>query len=69
MYETCSTGSVPGQLVNLDMKYCMEAKNYEEVSIVQVLHFCTFPAFCLIGVATWQVFYLHYFIKARSLLK
>ena len=32
------SGRVPDQLVNLDMKHGVEAKNYEEVSRDQVFH-------------------------------
>lgn len=31
------TGRVPDQLVNLDMKHGVEAKNYEEVSVCFLL--------------------------------
>ncbi|XP_064819795.1 transmembrane emp24 domain-containing protein 10-like [Oncorhynchus masou masou] len=45
MFEVCfeskspmGTGRVPDQLVNLDMKHGVEAKNYEEVSRDQAFH-------------------------------
>uniref|UniRef100_A0AAY4BP09 GOLD domain-containing protein n=1 Tax=Denticeps clupeoides TaxID=299321 RepID=A0AAY4BP09_9TELE len=39
MFEVCfeSTGRVPDQLVNLDMKHGVEAKNYEEIAKVEKL--------------------------------
>uniref|UniRef100_G1Q358 GOLD domain-containing protein n=1 Tax=Myotis lucifugus TaxID=59463 RepID=G1Q358_MYOLU len=105
MFEVCfeskGTGLLPDQLMILDMKHGVEAKNYEEIAKVeklkplkvrlrcledlsesivndfaymkkqeemrdtneatnaQVLYFSIFSMFCLIGLATWQVFYLH----------
>uniref|UniRef100_A0A8C0NPA8 Transmembrane p24 trafficking protein 10 n=1 Tax=Canis lupus familiaris TaxID=9615 RepID=A0A8C0NPA8_CANLF len=130
MFEVCfeskGTGRIPDQLVILDMKHGVEAKNYEEKknkegeldkreekiakveklkplevelrrledlseSIVndfaymkkreeemrdtnestntRVLYFSIFSMFCLIGLATWQVFYLRRFFKAKKLIE
>ncbi|CAB1335189.1 unnamed protein product [Coregonus sp. 'balchen'] len=119
MFEVCfesksplGTGRVPDQLVNLDMKHGVEAKNYEEISKVEklkplevelrrledlsesivndfaymkkreeemsdtnestnmrVLYFSIFSMCCLIGLATWQVFYLRRFFKAKKLIE
>ncbi|NXU57076.1 TMEDA protein, partial [Turnix velox] len=117
MFEACfesklpvGTGRMPDQLVILDMKHGVEAKNYEEVleklkplevelrrledlseSIVndfaymkkreeemrdtnestntRVLYFSIFSMCCLIGLATWQVFYLRRFFKAKKLIE
>ncbi|ERE73513.1 transmembrane protein Tmp21-like protein [Cricetulus griseus] len=136
MFEVCfeskGTGRIPDQLVILDMKHGVEAKNYEEVCITptneegvtlravslfqiakveklkplevelrrledlsesivndfaymkkreeemrdtnestntRVLYFSIFSMFCLIGLATWQVFYLRRFFKAKKLIE
>uniref|UniRef100_A0A8C7F8Z8 Transmembrane p24 trafficking protein 10 n=1 Tax=Oncorhynchus kisutch TaxID=8019 RepID=A0A8C7F8Z8_ONCKI len=114
MFEVCfeSTGRVTDQLVNLDMKHGVEAKNYEEIAKVEklkplevelrrledlsesivndfaymkkreeemrdtnestnirVLYFSIFSMCCLIGLATWQVFYLRRFFKAKKLIE
>uniref|UniRef100_A0A674B5W9 Transmembrane p24 trafficking protein 10 n=1 Tax=Salmo trutta TaxID=8032 RepID=A0A674B5W9_SALTR len=114
MFEVCfeSNGRVPDQLVNLDMKHGVEAKNYEEIAKVEklkplevelrrledlsesivndfaymkrreeemrdtnestntrVLYFSIFSMCCLIGLATWQVFYLRRFFKAKKLIE
>ncbi|XP_068948350.1 LOW QUALITY PROTEIN: transmembrane emp24 domain-containing protein 10 [Petaurus breviceps papuanus] len=116
MFEACfeskGTGRTPDQLVILDMKHGVEAKNYEEIAKVEklkplevelrrledlsesivndfaymkkreeemrdtnestntrVLYFSIFSMFCLIGLATWQVFYLRRFFKAKKLIE
>ncbi|KAK6478990.1 UNVERIFIED_CONTAM: hypothetical protein FKN15_003313 [Acipenser sinensis] len=119
MFEVCfeskfpmGTGRVPDQLVILDMKHGVEAKNYEEIAKVEklkplevelrrledlsesivndfaymkkreeemrdtnestntrVLYFSIFSMCCLIGLATWQVFYLRRFFKAKKLIE
>uniref|UniRef100_A0AAR2K0P7 GOLD domain-containing protein n=1 Tax=Pygocentrus nattereri TaxID=42514 RepID=A0AAR2K0P7_PYGNA len=119
MFEVCfesksqmGTGRVPDQLINLDMKHGVEAKNYEEIAKVEklkplevelrrledlsesivndfaymkkreeemrdtnestntrVLYFSIFSMCCLIGLATWQVFYLRRFFKAKKLIE
>uniref|UniRef100_A0A8C7F8Z2 Transmembrane p24 trafficking protein 10 n=1 Tax=Oncorhynchus kisutch TaxID=8019 RepID=A0A8C7F8Z2_ONCKI len=123
MFEVCfesksplamgmGTGRVTDQLVNLDMKHGVEAKNYEEIAKVEklkplevelrrledlsesivndfaymkkreeemrdtnestnirVLYFSIFSMCCLIGLATWQVFYLRRFFKAKKLIE
>uniref|UniRef100_A0A3B3CPB5 Transmembrane p24 trafficking protein 10 n=1 Tax=Oryzias melastigma TaxID=30732 RepID=A0A3B3CPB5_ORYME len=122
MFEVCfeskkQNGTVklnflPDQLVNLDMKHGVEAKNYEEIAKVEklkplevelrrledlsesivndfaymkkreeemrdtnestntrVLYFSIFSMCCLIGLATWQVFYLRRFFKAKKLIE
>nr|ACO08619.1 Transmembrane emp24 domain-containing protein 10 precursor [Oncorhynchus mykiss] len=119
MFEVCfesksplGTGRVTDQLVNLDMKHGVEAKNYEEIAKVEklkplevelrrledlsesivndfaymkkreeemrdtnestnirVLYFSIFSMCCLIGLATWQVFYLRRFLKAKKLIE
>ncbi|XP_014319549.1 transmembrane emp24 domain-containing protein 10 isoform X1 [Myotis lucifugus] len=116
MFEVCfeskGTGRLPDQLVILDMKHGVEAKNYEEIAKVEklkplevelrrledlsesivndfaymkkreeemrdtnestntrVLYFSIFSMFCLIGLATWQVFYLRRFFKAKKLIE
>nr|XP_020649549.1 transmembrane emp24 domain-containing protein 10 [Pogona vitticeps] len=106
------TGRMPDQLVTLNMKHGVEAKNYEEIAKVEklkplelelrrledlsesivndfaymkkreeemrdtnestntrVLYFSIFSMFCLIGLATWQVFYLRHFFKAKKLIE
>ncbi|XP_019374331.1 PREDICTED: transmembrane emp24 domain-containing protein 10 [Gavialis gangeticus] len=119
MFEACfesklpvGTGRMPDQLVILDMKHGVEAKNYEEIAKVEklkplevelrrledlsesivndfaymkkreeemrdtnestntrVLYFSIFSMCCLIGLATWQVFYLRRFFKAKKLIE
>uniref|UniRef100_A0A8C4T667 Transmembrane p24 trafficking protein 10 n=1 Tax=Erpetoichthys calabaricus TaxID=27687 RepID=A0A8C4T667_ERPCA len=119
MFEVCfesklpmGTGRVNDQLVILDMKHGVEAKNYEEIAKVEklkplevelrrledlsesivndfaymkkreeemrdtnestntrVLYFSIFSMCCLIGLATWQVFYLRRFFKAKKLIE
>ncbi|XP_030637476.1 transmembrane emp24 domain-containing protein 10 isoform X2 [Chanos chanos] len=117
MFEVCfesksPMGEVPDQLINLDMKHGVEAKNYEEIAKVEklkplevelrrledlsesivndfaymkkreeemrdtnestntrVLYFSIFSMCCLIGLATWQVFYLRRFFKAKKLIE
>lgn len=119
MFEVCfesksplGTGGVTDQLVNLDMRHGVEAKNYEEIAKVEklkplevelrrledlsesivndfaymkkreeemrdtnestnmrVLYFSIFSMCCLIGLATWQVFYLRRFFKAKKLIE
>ncbi|KAI5094498.1 transmembrane emp24 domain-containing protein 10 isoform 1 precursor, partial [Silurus meridionalis] len=119
MFEVCfesksqmALGRVPDQLVNLDMKHGVEAKNYEEIAKVEklkplevelrrledlsesivndfaymkkreeemrdtnestnmrVLYFSVFSMCCLVGLATWQVFYLRRFFKAKKLIE
>ncbi|XP_023782955.1 transmembrane emp24 domain-containing protein 10 [Cyanistes caeruleus] len=119
MFEACfesklpvGTGRMPDQLVTLDMKHGVEAKNYEEIAKVEklkplevelrrledlsesivndfaymkkreeemrdtnestntrVLYFSIFSMCCLIGLATWQVFYLRRFFKAKKLIE
>ncbi|XP_029569378.1 transmembrane emp24 domain-containing protein 10-like [Salmo trutta] len=119
MFEVCfesksplGTGRVTDQLVNLDMRHGVEAKNYEEIAKVEklkplevelrrledlsesivndfaymkkreeemrdtnestnirVLYFSIFSMCCLIGLATWQVFYLRRFFKAKKLIE
>ncbi|ETE67368.1 Transmembrane emp24 domain-containing protein 10, partial [Ophiophagus hannah] len=119
VFEACfesklpvGTGRMPDQLVTLNMKHGVEAKNYEEIAKVEklkplelelrrledlsesivndfaymkkreeemrdtnestnirVLYFSIFSMFCLIGLATWQVFYLRHFFKAKKLIE
>uniref|UniRef100_G1PYR7 GOLD domain-containing protein n=1 Tax=Myotis lucifugus TaxID=59463 RepID=G1PYR7_MYOLU len=116
MFEVCfeskGTGRLPDQLLILDMKHGVEAKNYKEIAKVEkltslevelrrledlsesivtdftytkkreeqmresnestntrVLYFSIFSMFRLIGLATWQVFYLRRFFKARKLIE
>ncbi|XP_056151817.1 transmembrane emp24 domain-containing protein 10-like [Lampris incognitus] len=119
MFEVCfeskypmGTGRVPDQLVTLDMKHGVEAKNYEEIAKVEklkplevelrrledlsesiindfaymkkreeemrdtnestntrVLYFSVFSMCCLTGLATWQIFYLRRFFKAKKLIE
>ncbi|XP_005986613.1 transmembrane emp24 domain-containing protein 10 [Latimeria chalumnae] len=119
MFEACfeskfpmGTGRIPDQLVILDMRHGVEAKNYEEIAKVEklkplevelrrledlsesivndfaymkkreeemrdtnestntrVLYFSIFSMCCLIGLATWQVFYLRRFFKAKKLIE
>ncbi|XP_074985883.1 transmembrane emp24 domain-containing protein 10 isoform X2 [Caretta caretta] len=110
--QSQGTGRMLDQLVILDMKHGVEAKNYEEIAKVEklkplevelrrledlsesivndfaymkkreeemrdtnestnirVLYFSIFSMFCLIGLATWQVFYLRRFFKAKKLIE
>ncbi|XP_067833417.1 transmembrane emp24 domain-containing protein 10-like [Heptranchias perlo] len=103
---------VPDQLIILNTKHGVEAKNYEDIakaeklkplevelrrledlseSIVndfasmkqreeemrdtnestsaRVLYFSIFSMCCLVGLATWQVFYLRRFFKAKKLIE
>lgn len=119
LYQVCferheQTGQLhlTDQLIMLDIKHGVEAKNYEELakaeklkplevelrrledlseSIVKdfgymkqreeemrdtnestslrVLYFSVFSMFCLVGLATWQVFYLRLFFKAKKLIE
>ncbi|XP_069779355.1 transmembrane emp24 domain-containing protein 10 [Narcine bancroftii] len=119
MFEICfesrlPTGHfrVPDQMIILNTKHGVEAKNYEDIakaeklkplevelrrledlseSIVndfaymkqreeemrdtnestsaRVLYFSIFSMCCLVGLATWQVFYLRRFFKAKKLIE
>ncbi|XP_020633014.3 transmembrane emp24 domain-containing protein 10 [Pogona vitticeps] len=119
IYEICfeSHGQpghfrVPEQLVTLNIKHGVEARNYEDIakaeklkplevdlrrledlseSIVKdfafmkqreeemrdtnestsarVFYFSIFSMLCLVGLATWQVFYLRRFFKAKKLIE
>lgn len=119
IYEICfeSHGQpgnfrIPDQLVSLDIKHGVEARNYDDIakaeklkplevdlrrledlseSIVKdfafmkqreeemrdtnestsarVFCFSIFSMFCLVGLATWQVFYLRRFFKAKKLIE
>ncbi|XP_008122317.1 transmembrane emp24 domain-containing protein 10 [Anolis carolinensis] len=119
IYEICfeSHGQpgnfrVPDQLVTLNIKHGVEARNYEDIakaeklkplevdlrrledlseSIVKdfafmkqreeemrdtnestsarVFYFSIFSMLCLVGLATWQVFYLRRFFKAKKLIE
>ncbi|KAM5138648.1 transmembrane emp24 domain-containing protein 10 [Mantella aurantiaca] len=119
VYEVCfesidSSGSMrtPDQLILLDVKHGVEAKNYEDLakaeklkplevslrrledlsqSIIKdftymkkreeemsdtnestsqrVLYFSMFSMFCLVSLATWQVFYLRKFFKSKKLIE
>ncbi|KAG9481691.1 transmembrane emp24 domain-containing protein 10 [Eleutherodactylus coqui] len=119
MFEVCfeskhpaGAGRVPDQMVILNMKHGVEAKNYEEIAKVEklkplevelrrledlsesivndfaymkkreeemrdtnestnvrVLYFSIFSMCCLMGLATWQVFYLRRFFKAKKLIE
>uniref|UniRef100_A0A2K6Q207 GOLD domain-containing protein n=1 Tax=Rhinopithecus roxellana TaxID=61622 RepID=A0A2K6Q207_RHIRO len=94
-FESKGTGQIPDQLVILDMKHGVEAKNYGDCKKVKlqhledlsestvndfmcdtnestntwVLYFSIFSMFCLTGLATWQVFHLQCFFKAKKLIK
>ncbi|XP_073493561.1 transmembrane emp24 domain-containing protein 10 [Phyllobates terribilis] len=119
MFEVCfeskhpaGAGRAPDQIVVLNMKHGVEAKNYEEIAKVEklkplevelrrledlsesivndfaymkkreeemrdtnestnvrVLYFSIFSMCCLMGLATWQVFYLRRFFKAKKLIE
>ncbi|XP_075425942.1 transmembrane emp24 domain-containing protein 10-like [Ascaphus truei] len=119
VYEVCfESKAVSGtfrftdQLITLDVKHGVEAKNYEDLakaeklkplevelrrledlsdSIVKdftymkqreeemrdtnestslrVLYFSVFSMFCLVALATWQVFYLRRFFKSKKLIE
>uniref|UniRef100_A0A8C5MIQ1 GOLD domain-containing protein n=1 Tax=Leptobrachium leishanense TaxID=445787 RepID=A0A8C5MIQ1_9ANUR len=119
VYEVCFESKsqtenmrFPDQLVVLDVKHGVEAKNYEDLakaeklkplevelrrledlsdSIVKdftymkkreeemrdtnestslrVLYFSVFSMFCLVALATWQVFYLRRFFKSKKLIE
>ncbi|CAI5798022.1 transmembrane emp24 domain-containing protein 10-like [Podarcis muralis] len=119
IYEICfeSHGQpgnfrVPDQLITLNIKHGVEARNYEDIakaeklkplevdlrrledlseSIVKdfafmkqreeemrdtnestsarVFYFSIFSMLCLVGLATWQVFYLRRFFKAKKLIE
>ncbi|XP_073443719.1 transmembrane emp24 domain-containing protein 10 [Dendrobates tinctorius] len=119
MFEVCfeskhpaGAGRAPDQMVVLNMKHGVEAKNYEEIAKVEklkplevelrrledlsesivndfaymkkreeemrdtnestnvrVLYFSIFSMCCLMGLATWQVFYLRRFFKAKKLIE
>ncbi|XP_053305673.1 transmembrane emp24 domain-containing protein 10-like isoform X2 [Spea bombifrons] len=116
VYEVCfeSKGNLklPDQLIILDVKHGVEAKNYEalakaeklkplevelrrledlsdsivkdfmymkkreeemrdtnESTSLRVLYFSVFSMLCLVALATWQVFYLRRFFKAKKLIE
>ncbi|XP_025248017.1 transmembrane emp24 domain-containing protein 10 isoform X3 [Theropithecus gelada] len=74
MFEVCfeskGTGRIPDQLVILDMKKREEEmRDTNESTNTRVLYFSIFSMFCLIGLATWQVFYLRRFFKAKKLIE
>ncbi|KAL0602002.1 LOW QUALITY PROTEIN: Transmembrane emp24 domain-containing protein 10 [Plecturocebus cupreus] len=45
-----------------------EMRDTNESTNTRVLYFSIFSMFCLIGLATWQVFYLRRFFKAKKLI-
>ncbi|KAM4617946.1 transmembrane emp24 domain-containing protein 10-like [Discoglossus pictus] len=119
VYEVCFESKTvsgnfrfPDQLVVLDVKHGVEAKNYEDLAkaeklkplevelrrledlsdsimkdfnymkkreeemrdtnestSLRVLYFSVFSMFCLVALATWQVFYLRRFFKAKKLIE
>ncbi|XP_029454265.1 transmembrane emp24 domain-containing protein 10 [Rhinatrema bivittatum] len=46
-----------------------EMRDTNESTNVRVLYFSIFSMCCLIGLATWQVFYLRRFFKAKKLIE
>ncbi|XP_034964173.1 transmembrane emp24 domain-containing protein 10 [Zootoca vivipara] len=46
-----------------------EMRDTNESTNIRVLYFSIFSMFCLIGLATWQVFYLRRFFKAKKLIE
>ncbi|XP_033263497.1 transmembrane emp24 domain-containing protein 10 isoform X1 [Orcinus orca] len=46
-----------------------EMRDTNESTNTRVLYFSIFSMFCLIGLATWQVFYLRRFFKAKKLIE
>ncbi|CAH2328946.1 Transmembrane Tmp21 [Pelobates cultripes] len=46
-----------------------EMRDTNESTNVRVLYFSIFSMCCLMGLATWQVFYLRRFFKAKKLIE
>ncbi|XP_009071038.1 PREDICTED: transmembrane emp24 domain-containing protein 10 [Acanthisitta chloris] len=46
-----------------------EMRDTNESTNTRVLYFSIFSMCCLIGLATWQVFYLRRFFKAKKLIE
>ncbi|MEE6494220.1 hypothetical protein FKM82_017059 [Ascaphus truei] len=46
-----------------------EMRDTNESTNVRVLYFSVFSMCCLVGLATWQVFYLRRFFKAKKLIE
>uniref|UniRef100_A0A4W3HIM5 GOLD domain-containing protein n=1 Tax=Callorhinchus milii TaxID=7868 RepID=A0A4W3HIM5_CALMI len=46
-----------------------EMRDTNESTSARVLYFSIFSMFCLVGLATWQVFYLRRFFKAKKLIE
>ncbi|XP_067834618.1 uncharacterized protein, partial [Heptranchias perlo] len=48
---------------------CFESRLPPESTSARVLYFSIFSMCCLVGLATWQVFYLRRFFKAKKLIE
>ncbi|XP_030074961.1 transmembrane emp24 domain-containing protein 10 [Microcaecilia unicolor] len=46
-----------------------EMRDTNESTSLRVLYFSVFSMLCLVGLATWQVFYLRRFFKAKKLIE
>ncbi|XP_078516589.1 transmembrane emp24 domain-containing protein 10-like [Lissotriton helveticus] len=46
-----------------------EMRDTNESTSLRVLYFSVFSMLCLVGLATWQVFYLRLFFKAKKLIE
>ncbi|KAE8607669.1 hypothetical protein XENTR_v10011245 [Xenopus tropicalis] len=46
-----------------------EMRDTNESTSLRVLYFSAFSMFCLVALATWQVFYLRHFFKAKKLIE
>ncbi|KAM4722635.1 transmembrane emp24 domain-containing protein 10-like [Rhinophrynus dorsalis] len=46
-----------------------EMRDTNESTSLRVLYFSVFSMFCLVALATWQVFYLRRFFKAKKLIE
>ncbi|XP_067834982.1 transmembrane emp24 domain-containing protein 10-like [Heptranchias perlo] len=46
-----------------------EMRDTNESTSARVLYFSIFSMCCLVGLATWQVFYLRRFFKAKKLIE
>ncbi|KTF77229.1 hypothetical protein cypCar_00026322 [Cyprinus carpio] len=68
--EDATKGKFAFTTEDYDMfEVCFESKSPMESTNTRVLYFSIFSMCCLIGLATWQVFYLRRFFKAKKLIE
>ncbi len=61
-----SSVNVTGKRINMSSD---ALSSFAESTNTRVLYFSIFSMCCLIGLATWQVFYLRRFFKAKKLIE